>query len=455
MMITEKLAAFIAETKLGDMPPEVINITRRAVIDTIGVSLAGSGHPAGKAITAFVRKFGATPVAGVIGDKVRTSAPLAALANGTMAHILDYDDVGEVGYQGHPSAALVPAVLTLGEELKSSGKELIEAYVIGAEVWAKLSGIMPELHLKGWHPTCVLGTIGAAAAAAKLLKLTVEKTAIALGIACSEASGLTRNFGTMTKPLHAGNAAMNGIMSALLAKEGITASGDILEGEANFQSSFYGQEVGDASRIVENLGAPYAVISPGIGVKKYPSCFFTHRPLDAALHLTELYDIKPGEVESVSCQSSPVAIKMLIYTDPVTALQGKFSAQFAVAAALTDRRFGLAQVVDERVNAPEIKNLMKRITLSVHPDWAQGSDVYDSRADVMTVKLQNGQEYRHEVRTARGCPENPLTDEELLAKYRECARLAIKDEAAERCIELVWKLEELQNLDELMRTVSG
>ena len=345
--------------------------------------------------------------------------------------------------------------MTLGEELKASGEELIAAYVIGAEVWAKLSGVVPELHLKGWHPTCVLGTVGAAAIAAKLLKLDVDKTTMALGIACSEASGLTRNFGTMTKPLHAGHAAMNGIMAALLVKEGITASRNILEGEANFQSSFYGKEAGDASRIIENLGAPFAVISPGIGVKKYPSCFFTHRPLDAALHLAGLYDIKPDEVESISCLSSPVVSKMLIYSDPVTALQGKFSAQFAVAAALTDRKFGLAQVVDERVNTPEIKSLMKRITLSIHPDWAQGRDIYDNRADVMTVKLQNGQEYRHEVRTAKGCPENPLTDEELLAKYRECAGLAIKDEAAERCIELVWKLEELQNLDELMQTVSG
>jgi 2-methylcitrate dehydratase PrpD len=454
-MITEKLASFIAETNLEDMPPEVAHITRRAVTDTIGVALAGSGHPAGKSIKSFVGRFVATPTATVVEDKVRTLAPLAALANGTMAHILDYDDVGEVGYQGHPSAVLVPAVLALGEELKSSGKELIAAYVIGAEVWARLSGIMPELHLKGWHPTCVLGTVGAAAAAAKLLKLSVEKTIITLAIACSEASGLTRNFGTMTKPLHAGHAAQNGIMAALLAKEGITASANIMEGDANFQTCFYGEKAGDASKIVENLGAPFAVISPGIGVKKYPSCFFTHRPLDAAFYMAETYDVKPDDVESIACLSSPVVSKMLIYNDPVTALQGKFSAQFAVAAALTDRKFGLAQVVDERVNAPEIKELMKKIKLSVHPDWKPGKDIYDKRPDVMTVKLRNGKEYRHEVRTARGCPENPMTDEELLAKYRECAAPAIRDKAIERFIELVWKLEELKNVDELMQAVSG
>jgi len=454
MTITEKLARFIVGTNFDKMPSEVVTLTKRAMIDTLGVALAGSAHPEGKAIAAFVERFGCRPVTGVIGGKVRTSSPLAALANGTMAHVLDYDDC-RAGTQGHPSAVLMPVVLALSEELGASGKEVIQAYALGIEVWAKISSIMPEFHLKGWHPSGVLGTIGAAAAAAKLLKLTTEQTTMALGIASSEAAGLLQNLGTMTKPLHVGNAAKNGIVAALLAEEGFTAAKNVLEGDAGFPLTFYGKDIGSVSKIVENLGAPFALISPGLNVKKYPSCYSTHRPVDAILHLIELYHIKPGEVETVSCQSNPIVQKTLRYINPGTALEAKFSMQFAMAVALTDQRFGLAQATDEKVNDPTVKNLMNRVTLSVHPDWVEGRDTIDKRADLVTVRLKNGKEYSYEVLTAKGASKNPLTEEELLTKYRECAQLALKDEEVERCIELVWKLEELEDVKELMQVVTG
>jgi len=273
-------------------------------------------------------------------------------------------------------------VFALGEELRSSGKEVIEAYVLGVEIWAKISSIMPEFHLKGWHPTGVLGTIGAAAAAAKLLKLTTDQTTMALGIASSEAAGLHRNVGTLTKPLHVGNAAKNGIMAALLSKEGFYAAKDILEGDDSFSVTFYGKDISDVSKIVENLGTSFALISPGLNVKKYPSCYSTHKPLDGILHLIKVYHIKPEEVEVVICESNPVAQKALHYTDPSTALEGKFSMQFAMAVALTDQGFGLAQATDEKVNDPTVKNLMKRVTLSVHPDWVKGKDTIENRADM-------------------------------------------------------------------------
>ncbi len=424
------------------------------MIDTIGVALAGSVQPAAKTITEFVSGFGGKTTAGVIGGKTRTPSPLAALANGTIAHILDYDDWG-AGSQGHPSAVLVPAVLALGEELMAPGKEVIAAYVLGLEIEAKISGVMPDLHLKGWHPTGVLGTLSAAAAAARLLKLSTGQTAIALGIASSEAAGLARNFGTMTKPLHAGNAAKNGIVAALMAKAGITASANIFDGDGNFLTTFYGSSIGDSSSMLTNLGNPYALISPGLIVKPYPSCGATHRPLDAILYLINSHDIKPEEIESIKVLSTPVFNQCLSYTEPRTALEGKFSMQFAMAAALTDRRFGLAQVTDKRVNDPAIKSLMKRITLSVHTDWVQGRDTTETRADVVTVKLKSGKEYRHEVLVGKGSAGNPLTEEELLAKYGECAKLVLDDATVERCIELVWKLEKLADVKAIMQIIAG
>lgn len=238
MTVTEKLARFVVDTNLDMMPPEVVTIVKDALIDTVGVTLACSVTPIGKIIIAFVKKLGCMPVAGIIGGKFRTSPCNAALANGCMAHGLDYDDAG-ASTQGHPSAVLMPVALALGEELEASGREIIEAYVLGVEVWAKIARTMRDLHFKGWHPTAVFGTLGAAAVGAKLLKLDINQTAMALALAASEASGLGQNMGTMTKPFHAGNAAKNGIIAAKLAKEGFTAAIDIMEGDMGFLKAFY------------------------------------------------------------------------------------------------------------------------------------------------------------------------------------------------------------------------
>lgn len=373
MTVTEKLARFIAETNLEKMPPETVAIVKKAMIDTLGVALAGSSEPEGKAITAFVKKLEGKPAVGVIGGKIRTSLLLAALANGTIAHVLDYDDTG-ADTQGHPSAVLVPVVLGLGEELRSSGKEVIEAYALGTEVWAKVSCAMPSLHLKGWHPCAIFGTIGATAAAAKLLRLSVEQVTMALGLASSEAAGLLQNFGTMTKPFHAGNTAKNGIMAALLAKEGFTSAKDIMEGDMGFPTTFYGGSAIDVSRMAENLGTPFAIISSGINIKRYPSCAGTHRALDAILHLIDLYDIKPEEIEAVDCQVPLKCRKILHYDDPTTKLEAKFSMQFSMAVALTERKLELAQFTNEKVNSPVIKDLMKRVTCRVHPNWTEEED---------------------------------------------------------------------------------
>jgi len=451
--VTEKLAKFIVETDLGKMPPEVVPIVKRAMIDTIGVAFAGSVDPVGKIITAFADKSGGKPVAGIIGGKIHTSSPLAALANGTIAHALDYDDAGAYT-QGHPSAVLIPVVLALGEELGASGKEIIEAYVIGEEVWSKVSRGMPMVQLKGWHPTAVLGTIGATAAAAKLLRLGIEQTMMALGLAGSEAAGLGQNFGTMTKPFHAGNAARSGVMAAMLIKEGFTATKDVMEGDMGFPATFYRGSTVDVSKMVENLGAPFAVVSRGITAKAYPSCLGTHRSIDAILRLINLYDIKLDEVESIDCHISPRARKILFYDDPATGFEGKFSMPFVMAIALTERTVRLAQFTDAKVNDPIIKSLMRRVTCRVHPDWVEGKD-NDSRPDKVIVKLKNGKEYSQEVAIPKGNPQIPLTDEELLTKYRECAKFVLGDKEVEQCLGLLQKLERLEDIKELMEIVVG
>ncbi len=308
---------------------------------------------------------------------------------------------------------------------------------------------MPMLHLRGWHPTAVLGTFGAAAAAAKLLKLDIQQTTNALGLAYSEAAGLGQNFGTMTKPFHAGNAARSGIVAALLAKQGFTAAKDIMEGDMGFPAAFYGERPANISKMAENLGAPFVIISRGINVKRYPSCAGTHRPIDALLHLIDSYDIKPEEVEAVDCRVSPRAKKILLYDNPNTGLEGKFSIQFVMAAAIQDRKIELAQFTDEYVNSPAIKGLMRKVSLRIHPDWAEGKDT-DARPDIVAIRLVDGREYSYGVALAKGHEKVPLTDEEFLAKYRDCAKLVLGDREIERCLELINKLEELEDISELM-----
>jgi len=453
MEVTQKFAQFIVETGFEQIPDEAVNATKRALLDTLGVALAGSIEPSGRIIANFVKRQQSDPKAAVVGSGFRTSAPEAALATGTMAHALDFDDTCQY-CQGHPSVPLLAAAFPLAEELGASGKEVIEAYVIGCEIWAKIGSVMTQLHYRGWHPTAVFGTMGAAAASAKLLHLDVTETEMALGLAGSQACGLTQNFGTMTKPFHGGNSARSGIVAAMLVKDGFTATRDIFEGHMSFPVAFYGEKDFDLSKATENLGQPYAVVSPGINVKKYPMCYATHRSIDAMLHLINDHNISPDEVATVQCFVPPRATKLLFYDNPCSELEGKFSMQFCMAAALTDREVGLRQVRDEKVNHPQIKELMKKVTLSIHPDWIEGESS-ESQPDVVIVKRNDGREHAYQVDKAKGHADVPLSWDELLVKYRECAGLVMEKGQIERSIELLEGLEELNDIKELMNIVMG
>lgn len=444
MEITEKMAKFIVETDFEKLPSEAVSSVKNALLDTLGVTFAGSAEPVGKIITEFVNKMDCKPTASVIGSKIRTSSPNAALANGTMAHALDYDDRGAGNSQGHPSSPLLPTVFALGEELGASGKKIITAYAIGVEVWSRIASCMPLFHLKGWHPTGVFGTLGASAAAANLLKLNLEQTVMALGLAGSQAAGVGQNFGSMTKPFHAGNAAKNGITAAMLTKDGFTATKDILEGPFGFPVTFYGGEV-ELSKMVLNLGNPF-MVSPGLDVKKYPTCYFTHKAIDATLDLVNKHDeIKPDQVEAVDCEIPYRAIKVLFYTDPQNKLESKFCMQFALAVAIVDHEVGLDQVTDKKVKDPLIQELMKKINMHAYSDAE-----FETRADKVTIKLKNGKKYSQGVQQARGHHDVPLPRDELLAKYQECAKKVLNREDIQRSIELLESLEELEDIRELM-----
>ena len=451
-MSTRKLAEFIVRTNYEKLPAEAVEISKGAILDCIGVALAGSREEAGKIMLSLARELGGQPVAGVIGGGFRTSPVLASLANGTIAHALDYDDVGG---GTHPSCWLVPTILALGERNKSSGKEVLTAYVLGFEVAARLKGLLGAQHYgKGWHSTSTLGSLGAAAVATKLLKLDIKQTQRALGIAASLANGLRQNFGTMTKPLHAGNAARNGVLAGLLTEKGFTADESILEGRVGFLKVFGEDLEYDLEGMCQQLGAPFAVVSPGIWLKAYPCCAGNHASIDAALHLRREHPFQPDEVVEVECATGPQTPKCLIRHRPKTGLEAKFSLEYCVSVALIDGEITLDRFTDERVLTPEIQNFIPRVKYSYPAELADKTGL-DDLPRTVTVRLRDGKVFSSKVWIPKGSPGNPMSKEERRSKFENCVQGVLSAKERAEVVRLVSNLEQIADIGGLMNILIG
>lgn len=454
-MITEKLAHFVAETRTRDLPEGALSVARTAITDFVGVTFPGSLEPHGEIIRGYVGRMGGVPQSSIIASEVKTSPYLAALANGTMGHALDYDDMG--GF-GHPSVVLGPAVLAIGEVIGASGKDILAAYVIGFETAVCLRAQLWTHYLRGWHSTDNFGSLGAAAAAARLLNLDVRRVRMALGIAASLAGGLRQNFGTMTKPLHAGQAAANGIQGALLAQAGLTADESIIEAPLGFARVFGHDEKVDWEKASEGLGKTFNILAlstNGIAIKPYPSCGCTHAGIDAALGLKEKYGVQSQDIAEVELGTSPYEGQVVIHHRPKSGLEGKFSLEYTVARALHSGEVKLGHFTDDGVREPAIQRLIQRMTwVEKYPLPVFGKQRDSIGPQSVTVKLADGRQYSHEVKISKGLPQRPLTSEELTGKYRDCASTVLSEEGVNRSLGLLSKLGELPNIRELMETVT-
>ena len=452
MGVTERLAHLIAETTYQDLPTEAVLQGKRALLDTIGVTLAGHREEAAQIITTWVADSGAKAAARVLGSSIATSPALAALANGTLGHALDFDDV-TFHLRGHPSIPVTPVVLALGETTGASGAEVLTAFVVGIEVEAKIGKAMTVAHLRqGWHPTAAIGTLGAAAAASKLLHLDSSQTQIALGIAASKAAGLRKNFGTMTKPLHAGEAARSGVEAAQWAQRGFTADRDIFDERFNCLEAFAGEGEFDPAVVVHDFGAPYEVVSPGIGVKPYPACRQMHRSIDAMLELVHTHHFRPDDVEEIVCESSERALAFLVHHRPQTGLEGKFSMEYAMAAAVVHGQMGLAQFSDASVQDPQAQALLQRVRYD-HPDAGQAT-LESTLPDIVKVVLRDGRQVQQRVEVPKGDPTLPLTWDELVAKFRDCVAGIVTEARAEAAVQQIAQLEALPTLQRLMANLT-
>jgi len=417
-------------------PPETARqAAARAMLDTIGVALAGAVEPAARAVQRTVTERDGPCT--LLGLPSRASAGDAALANGTAAHALDYDDMCFVSL-AHPSAPLVAATLAAAETARASGRALLDAYIVGFEIEARLGRAMnPRHYQRGWHCTSTLGTIGAAAAAARLAGLDDVACGHALAIAASEASGLKENFGSMVKPLHAGLAARNGILAAQLARCGMTASEAAIEGPQGFLAAM-NSECPSLMPCAADLGSRWEILETGITVKLYPSCAGTHPTLDALLDLRRSEAFTAADVESIDVGVDPIVPTILIYDRPATALEGKFSMPFCAAAAVVNGHVGIDTFDAARLGDPDITAMQSRVTMHVDP-------TLDASAPALTqarvaVRLRDGRVLTALANGARGYPERPASDDELTAKFLACASRVLPDAKARLALKMLREL---------------
>ena len=453
MRATDAAIQFIHDTTLDHIPPEVQHLGKRAILDTIGVSLAGARDEAVAIVSETLAGRGGNPTATVIGRDQRADALSAAQINGVMAHALDYDDVND-SCMGHPSAPLVPAVLALGEELGASGAQVLEAFLIGFELECKLGLAIGNAHYaKGWHATATTGTMGAAAACAKLLGLDPDRIGMALGVAASSSAGMRINFGTMTKPFHVGQAARAGLMSALLASNGFTATADILDHPIDYARVFADKDEADSSRIVGTLGNPWDIVSPGLVVKKFPCCNSTHRTIDATLDLTHEYSPSPASIDNVVISMPRGEDIPLIYSRATTGLEGKFCMQYCVASAILDGKVTLDTFQQDHVDRPEVQRISGLVKLEV--DESQAPVVINAGGYIdVTVNMKDGNAFTRRIDKARGTPEYPLTEEELTDKFTSCALRTLDPAQVEQAAYQVFALQDLPEIRTLMTTIA-
>lgn len=459
MSATERVVSFVVETDGAAIPDEAREYGRRALLDTVGVTLAGVDEPSAELSRRIVQSEGGEGQATVIGSALHAPLGAAALANGTAGHALDYDDV-TASMTGHPSIPLAPAVLGVGEVEGASGYDVVSAFVIGFEAECKIGrGLGRSHYARGFHQTTTLGALGSAAASARLMHLNHEQTAHALGIASSMAGGLRANFGSMTKPLQAGNAARGGVMAALLAREGFTGGDEILDGPIGFINAF--SPAGDADmEAVDGFGDQWEVISPGISVKKYPCCFVTHRPADATLTLVEQHSLTPEQVDHIEVHvpngaiSSTGHVGPLIHSRPQTGLEGKFSLEYVVAASLFDGKLKFATFEDASVQRPEVQAFLPKVTAVPDADGHPAADSLGGGVNIVEIHTTDGRVLTEALNEPRGGPSSPLSWDELLDKYNDCATRTLSDEAAQRSAELLVDLDEVANVSELTATLS-
>lgn len=438
MGATRQLAEYAAAA-LEQFPPEVVRETKRAIINYLGVALGASRHEAVRILTDAALEVGGKPQATVLGSKATVSAVQAASINGAMSHVFDYDDT-DIETVIHPTGPVLSAALALGEWRRLSGAHLLASEAIGAEIEIRIgTAVYPAHYDAGWHITGTAGIFGAAAASGWLLGLDATKLTHAFGLAGTMASGLRESFGAMAKSLHIGEAASRGLWAALLAEKGFTASTQILEAKRGFAAVLAGDY--DLSKATDGLGSRYLLLRNGL--KPYACGVVTHPTIDGVRKLRAKHGLKASDVRSIETKVHPLVLELTGKKEPRTGLEGKFSIFFCAAIALIEGNARQSQFSDENVRRPDVAALQDRVEAVVTPG------IREDQA-VVTIRTVDGRELTEKVENASGTPANPLTDEDLVAKFMDLVLPVLPRERADRILDAVWNLEKTRDVTELV-----
>jgi 2-methylcitrate dehydratase PrpD len=460
--VTDAVLEFIGSAQFSDLPAGAVGTGKRCIIDALGVMLAGSTQDASRILGAYVRETEGRDDATAFGPAAfRTGAASAALLNGTSGHALDWDDTQLAtsadrifGLLTHPTVPPLAAALAIGERQRASGRECLEAFLIGFEVECKIAeAIHPSHYKKGFHTSGTVGTFGAATAAARLMGLDADTTAHALAIAASMAAGIRVNFGTMTKPLHVGRAAQNGVVAAELAAKGFTGGKSALDPPWGFLQVFGHGDDFDSDRIVGKLGNPHTIVWPGVSIKPYPCGVLGHPTMDAMRRLVIDNNVRPEQITAIRVRAGSNILNPLRYAIAANELEAKFCPAFMVSAIALRRKAGIQEFNDAFVQSAPVQAMMRKVERVLDPDIeAKG---WEKIRSTVEVDLDDGRTLvEHADERYRGGPDLPFTREELFEKFSDCASLVLSGPRVAETFAMVESLEDLPDIGELARVLA-
>ncbi len=453
MTLALELAKRINGLSFNELPREAIHWAKVGILDTVGVTLAGAREECTRIVDGIATR-GATGPSLIFGGNRRTAPLEAALVNGTASHALDFDDMNNT-LGGHPSVPILPALFALADEIGASGRDFLAAYVAGFETECKVAMAVHFYHYtKGWHPTATLGVFGAAAACAKLLKLSDDETATALSIAASLAAGIKANFGTMVKPLHVGHCTRNGMFAALLGRDGFTAGDRVFEHKQGFFNVFNGEGNYDAGKILPAWARPLDIIKPGIAIKQYPCCGSTHSALDAMLKLAREHKPAAEDIERVDVWTHTRRLEHTNRPEPKSDLDAKFSVQYCMTRALLDRCISIEHFEGRAYEEPAVRKLLPRVHAAPYTTAQFPADNHFG-AEVK-IALRGGKVLSAKVDQPFGrTSDNPLPAALLKEKFEDCAARALPRERIGSLYSAIQGLEAMGDVRELTAIIAG
>ena len=420
MSISSRLAEWVAnEPPIDD--PAATAIARDAFSDTIACMFGGMGDEATQTLCQAFKSWDGSGQNVVFGTQHRFSPPWSALINGTAAHALDFDDNFIPAFT-HASSVMVPALLALGESLNCSGKALLDAYIVGAELHTRIGLLVNPGHFKkGWHATATVGTIGTAGACARLLGLDSMGVSAAMSIGFSLSSGSKKQFGTMMKPIHAGLAAQHAVMAATMASAGVSAAPDFLTGELSFQDFYAENDLSREPMALDSLGKQLCLSEFGLLVKRFPCCGSAHKSLDGFLELRTIHEIAPERIKQATTWLPETLSKNLRFDRPQNEMEGRFSLHYSAARILMEGSLSLQHFTDEAVHDPEVVSFMQRIRRETIPDTENMSLATPL---LSRIEQLDGAIHEIEIGHLKGSLQNPLSAADIQHKFEDCVCLS-------------------------------